>query len=164
MGHQVGRDQGVTATAAGEDTSLASRGAVSSFLAPKRRTRLTLLLLPPMAWLVIAYLGAIFALTLSAFYSLNAFGGVVHSYDTGNLHALVTQSLYRDVAVRSVVIALAVTLLDAVIALPMAFYMSMVASPRVRGMLVVAVLTPLWASYLVKAYAWNTLLSPSGPL
>ena len=87
-------------TAAGE-TELASRGAVSAFLAPKRRTRLSLLLLPPMAWLVIAYLGAIFALLLSAFWSIDFSGNVVHSYDTANLHNVFTQSLYRDVAVRS---------------------------------------------------------------
>jgi putative spermidine/putrescine transport system permease protein len=54
--------------------------------------------------------------------------------------------------------------IDAIIALPVAFYMSKIASRRTRLFMVVAVLTPLWASYLVKAYAWRTLLAPDGPL
>jgi putative spermidine/putrescine transport system permease protein len=57
-----------------------------------------------------------------------------------------------------------VTAVDAVIAFPMAFYMSKIARPGTRRLLVVAVLTPLWASYLVKAYAWRSLLAPNGPL
>jgi putative spermidine/putrescine transport system permease protein len=77
---------------------------------------------------------------------------------------LVTDPLYRVVTLRTVLIALGVTALDAVLAVPIALFMSKVASPRARLALVVAVTTPLWASYLVKAYAWRVLLSSSGPL
>jgi putative spermidine/putrescine transport system permease protein len=140
------------------------RGAASAFFAPKRRTRLSLLLGPPMVWLVVVYLGAIAALLVSAFWSVDSFTeNVVHRYSTANLHAVITDAIYRTVAVRTIVIALAVTVIDAVIAFPMAFYMSVVAGPRLRRFLVVAVLTPLWASYLVKAYAWRTLFAPNGP-
>ena len=141
------------------------RGAVSAFLALHRRVRLALLLAPPLLWLVVAYLGAIAVLLLSAFWTTDTFtGNVVHTYTTANLHELVSDPLYRTVAFRTVGIALLVTVIDAVIALPVAFYMSVVASPRLRPLLVVAVLTPLWASYLVKAYAWRILLAPNGPL
>jgi putative spermidine/putrescine transport system permease protein len=141
------------------------RGAVSAFFAPKRKTRLALLLSAPMLWLVVAYLGSIAVLLVSALWSTDFFtGNVVHTYRTTNLHDVYTQHLYRTVALRTISVALLVTLIDAVIAFPMAFYMSKIASPRTRKLLVVAVLTPLWASYLVKAYAWRSLLAPNGPL
>jgi putative spermidine/putrescine transport system permease protein len=138
---------------------------VSAFFAPKRRTRLTLLLGPPLFWLVVAYLGAIAALLVSSLWSVDSFtGNTVHLYTTDNLHSAFTLPLYRTVAFRTIGIALAVTVIDALIAFPMAFYMSVVAGPKLRRFLVVAVLTPLWASYLVKAYAWRTLFAPDGPL
>ena len=77
---------------------------------------------------------------------------------------VLTDEVFRTATVRTVSVALAVTVLCAVLAVPLAFYMAKVASPRVRLVLVVAVTTPLWASYLVKAYAWRMLLSPEGPL
>jgi putative spermidine/putrescine transport system permease protein len=138
---------------------------VSAFFAPKRYTRLTLLLGPPMVWLLVVYLGAIAAMLVSSFWTVDSFtSNVVHQFSTANLHSLVSDSIYRTVAVRTIVIALAVTVIDAAVAFPMAFYMSVVASPRVRPFLIVAVLTPLWASYLVKAYAWRTFFAPDGPL
>jgi putative spermidine/putrescine transport system permease protein len=147
------------------EVDLARRGAVSAFFAYKRRTRLALLLAPPVFWLVVAYLGAIAALLLSSLWSVDSFTDqVVHTYGTGNLHTVLTDSTFRAVTLRTLGIALLVTVLDALIAFPMAFYMSVVASPRVRRILVVLVLTPLWASYLVKAYAWRVLLAPDGPI
>jgi putative spermidine/putrescine transport system permease protein len=118
-----------------------------------------------MAWLVIAYLGSMAVLLLSAFWSTNGFtGAVVPVYTAGNLVEVVTSGLYWEVALRTVLIALGVTVIDAVIAVPMALFMAKVASPSARVLLVIAVTTPLWASYLVKAYAWRVLLSPSGPI
>jgi putative spermidine/putrescine transport system permease protein len=155
----------VSAAAPAAVASPDRRGRLSAFLAPKRRTRLTLLLGPPLLWLVVAYLGAISVLLVSAFWTTDSFtGNVVHSYSTGNLHDVVTDPLYRTVAIRTIVVALSVTVIDAVVAFPIAFYMSLIASSRLRRFMVVAVLTPLWASYLVKAYAWRSLLSPNGPL
>jgi putative spermidine/putrescine transport system permease protein len=147
------------------EVKLGRRGAVSAFFARKRRTRLALLLGPPMVWLLVAYLGAIGVLLLSSLWTTDSFtGNVVHTYSTDNLHTVFTDSVFRAVALRTIWVALLVTAVDAIIAFPMAFYMSVVASPRVRRLLVVLVLTPLWASYLVKAYAWRTLLAPNGPL
>ena len=138
---------------------------MSAYLATKRKTRLVMLLSLPMLWLGVAYLGAIAVMLLSAFWGTDAFTGkVVHVYSTGNLHDVYTQPLYRTVAFRTIGVALLVTLIDAIIALPMGLYMSKVATPHTRRLMVVAVLTPLWASYLVKAYAWRSLLSPTGAL
>jgi putative spermidine/putrescine transport system permease protein len=161
----VAADQELTAAPAVPFAQRGRRGALSAYFAPKRKTRLALLLGAPMLWLVVAYLGSIAVLLLSALWSTDFFtGNVVHSYSLSNLREVYTQSLYRTVTVRTVSVALAVTVIDALLALPLAFCMSKLAGSRTRKVLVVAVLTPLWASYLVKAYAWRSLLAPNGPL
>jgi putative spermidine/putrescine transport system permease protein len=130
-----------------------------------RRLRLSLLLIPPLAWLGVAYLGSLAVLMVSAFWSTNSFtGAVVHTVTGDNLARVLTDELFRAVTIRTVGVALLVTVLCAVLAVPLALYMAKVASPRMRLALVVAVTTPLWASYLVKAYAWRVMLSPEGPL
>lgn len=129
------------------------------------RLRLAGLLGAPLAWLVVAYLGSLAILLLSAFWSRDAFTGrVVQAYTSGNLLEAFGDPTTWAVTLRSLGIALAVTVIDAVIAVPIALYMAKVASARGRIALVVAVTTPLWASYLVKAYAWRVLLAPNGPL
>jgi putative spermidine/putrescine transport system permease protein len=150
---------------AGGWTLSGRRGAISAFFSRKRRTRLTILLSLPMVWLVVAYLGALATMLVTSLWTVDSFTGkVVENYTSGNLHDLVSEPLYRTVAIRTIVVALAVTAVDAIIAFPIAFFMSVVASQRVRRLMVIAVLTPLWASYLVKAYAWRTILAPDGPL
>jgi putative spermidine/putrescine transport system permease protein len=140
------------------------RGAAAT-LTPRPRLRLSLLLTAPLLWLVLAYLGSLAALFLSAFWTTDPFtSDVVKIWSTDNFRTLLTTSVYRDVALRSLGVAVAVTLIDVVIAFPIAFYTARVARPRHRPLLVVAILTPLWASYLVKAYAWRILLSEGGPL
>ncbi|MDX6286850.1 MAG: putative spermidine/putrescine transport system permease protein [Frankiales bacterium] len=147
--------------AAGTHRSLPRR--VSGFLHRHAWVRLVGLLSAPMAWLVIAYLGSLVVMLLAAFWTTNTFtGAVVHQTTTENFRILFTESVYRKIAVRSVTVAVLVTVIDAVIALPMAFYMAKIASPRMRRLLVVAILTPLWASYLVKAYAWRVMFSNDG--
>jgi putative spermidine/putrescine transport system permease protein len=129
------------------------------------RLRLWLLLSAPLVWLVVAYLGSLAALFLSAFWTTDPFtSDVVHTWSTATIKALFTTPVYRDVALRSLTVAVAVTLIDVVVAFPVAFWTARVAHPRHRRLLVVAVLTPLWASYLVKAYAWRIVLSEGGPL
>lgn len=130
-----------------------------------RRLRLAFLLIPPLAWLGVAYLGSLAVLMVSAFWTTNSFtGAVVHTVTGDNLVRVLTDDLFRAVTIRTVGVALLVTVLCAVLAVPLALYMAKVASPRMRLALVVAVTTPLWASYLVKAYAWRVMLSPEGPL
>lgn len=138
---------------------------VAHSVSVRRRISLALLLAPPLTWLVVAYLGSLAVLLVSAFWSTNSFtGAVVHSFTLDNVARVLTDDVFRAATVRTVSVALTVTVICAVLAVPLAFYMAKIASPRVRLALVVAVTTPLWASYLVKAYAWRMLLSPEGPL
>jgi len=134
------------------------------WLYPRRRLQLGALLLLPIAGLVIAYFGALFILLLNAFWSKDAFTGQVEpfSWTLAAFQELFNNEVYRTVAIRTISVAVAVTITDALLALPIAYYMARIATPRVRGILVVAVLTPLWASYLVKVYAWRTILQGGG--
>ena len=135
----------------------------SGLLHRRPRLRLGLLLAPPMLWLGVAYLGALAALFVTAFWGQNSFTGEVErTWSLRNFHDLLTIGVYRTVTLRTIGIAVLVTVLDAVIALPVAFYMAKIASRRTQGILVVAVLMPLWASYLVKAYAWRGMLGTGG--
>ncbi|MGY9065680.1 ABC transporter permease [Streptomyces sp. CAS3] len=127
------------------------------------RLRLALLLTAPLLWLIVLYLGSLAVLFASAFWTTDSFTSqVVKVWSTDNFHQLVTTPVFREVIVRSVGVALAVTVLCALIAFPVAFYTARVARPRRRPLLVVAILTPLWASYLVKVYAWRLILSQGG--
>ncbi|MFG2907447.1 ABC transporter permease [Kitasatospora sp. NPDC048286] len=127
--------------------------------------RLTLLLAAPMAWLVLAYLGSLAVLLLSAFWTVDSFTyNVVRVWDTTNFTTVLTDPVYRTIALRTLAIAAAVTAIDTAVAFPMAFAMALVVRPRTRRLLVVAVLTPLWAGYLVKAYAWRVVFSRGGIL
>ncbi len=118
-----------------------------------------------MLWLGVAYLGALAALFVTAFWTQNSFTGEIERIFTlDNIKALVQIDVYRTITLRTLGIAAAVTVVDAVLALPIAFYMAKIASPRLQKLLVIAVLMPLWASYLVKAYAWRGMLSNGGVL
>ncbi|MEX2971718.1 ABC transporter permease [Streptomyces sp. C184] len=130
---------------------------------PGARARLAALLAPPLLWLILAYLGSLAVLLLSAFWTTDPFtSDVVHSFTADNFREILTDPVYRTVALRTLGIAVVVTLLDALLALPMAFFMAWVATGRLRRALLVAVLTPLWAGYLVKAYAWRVMLGEHG--
>ncbi|RAG84465.1 ABC transporter permease [Streptacidiphilus pinicola] len=127
--------------------------------------RLTALLSAPMAWLVLAYLGSLGVLLLSAFWTTNDFTSQVeYVWNTDNFANILSDPVYRTVALRTLGIAVGVTVVDGALALPMAFYMARVARPRSRRLLLVAVTAPLWAGYLVKAYAWWVMLSHGGVL
>lgn len=127
------------------------------------RLRLSLLLTAPLLWLAVLYLGSLAVLFVSAFWTTNSFTSeVVKVWSTDNFHQLFTLPVYRQVILRSIGVALAVTVLCAAIAFPIAFYTARIARPERRPLLVVAILTPLWASYLVKVYAWRLILSQGG--
>ncbi|MCX4978364.1 ABC transporter permease [Streptomyces sp. NBC_00620] len=127
------------------------------------RLRLSLLLTAPLLWLAVLYLGSLAVLFISAFWTTDSFTSeVVKVWATDNFEALFTTPVFRQVILRSVGVALAVTALCAVIAFPVAFFTARIAKPKWRPLLVVAILTPLWASYLVKVYAWRLILSQGG--
>ena len=127
--------------------------------------RLGLLLGPPMLWLGVLYLGSLAALFITSLWTVDAFGGNVQRiWNLDNYRDLFTIDVYRTITVRTILTAVAVTVIDALLAFPVALYMAKVASPRMQRVLVIAVLTPLWASYLVKAYAWRGMLANDGPV
>jgi putative spermidine/putrescine transport system permease protein len=127
------------------------------------RLQIGSLLSGPIGWLVIGYLGSLAVLLIASFWSVNAVSGELQKgFTFDNYKELLDQSVYKDVAVRTIGIAGAATLTDALLAFPIAFYMAKVASPRVKGLMVVAILMPLWSFYLVKVYAWQTMLSSGG--
>ena len=141
--------------------TIARRGSV--FLSRHPRLRLSLLLGAPLFWLGLVYIAALAALLITALWTVDSFTGQIsQTWTLDNIAAVLTGSLYQTVTLRTVGVALLVTIIDIVIALPIAFYMAKVASPRAQRILVIAILMPLWASYLVKAYAWRSVLSQGG--
>jgi putative spermidine/putrescine transport system permease protein len=126
------------------------------------RLRLASLLAAPLLWLVVAYLGALTALFITAFWTIDSFtGNVIQQFNLGNFQDVLTDIAYRNVVLRTVGVAVLVTIICAIFATPMAFYMAKIAKPKSQKVLVALVMTPLWASYLVKIYAWRTMLEPN---
>ena len=110
-------------------------------------------------------MGSLVVLFISAFWQLDDFSGEIVKQPTlDNFKLLWENEVYRRIAFRTIGIAALVTVTDAILAFPIAFFMAKVASARVRGLLVVGILMPLWASYLVKVYAWRVILSEDGIL
>ena len=127
------------------------------------RVQLAGLLGAPLTWIVVIYVGSLASLLLTALYTTNDFtGNLVRTISFTNFHELFSDPTYRTVTIRTISIALSVTVIDLVLALPIAFYMAKVASRRTRRALAVAIVLPLWASYLVKAYCWRVMLDPVG--
>jgi putative spermidine/putrescine transport system permease protein len=139
------------------------RRRLSTFLYVHPRIRLWALLALPVLWIGLVYIGSLVVLLLSAFWTADPFTAkLVHEFTLDNFRRIFDTPVYRDVAVRTITMAAAVTVACAVLAFPLAYYMARIASNRTRNILVVAVLMPLWASYLVKAYAWQVILSGQG--
>jgi putative spermidine/putrescine transport system permease protein len=128
------------------------------------RIRIALLLGLPLLALVGIYFGSLFTLLVNAFWTRDPLTGHVIREFTLENFADLASPLFITVTLRTVGMALAVTVTCAVLAFPIAYYMARLASPFVRGALVVAVLTPLWASYVIKIYSWKLILSEDGVL
>jgi putative spermidine/putrescine transport system permease protein len=129
------------------------------------RLQVGALLAGPVGWLVIAYLGSLAILFAASFWHLGELSGEIEQgFSLENFETLFTEPVYRSITGRTIGVAALVTITDAILAFPIAFYMAKMASPRVRSLLVVAVLMPLWSSYLIKVYAWRTILSEGGAL
>lgn len=155
-------DPGATVGLPAPRRSLTRR--VSTWLHPRRGMRLGLLLAIPLLWLVVVYLGSLFILLLNAFWAKDEFTGAVipFNWSLDAFGSLWSEPVYRTIALRTIGMAALVTVTDAVLAFPIAYYMARIASPRRRGLLMIAVLMPLWAAYLVKVYAWRTILQGNG--
>jgi putative spermidine/putrescine transport system permease protein len=130
-----------------------------------RAIQLLLLLTPPAGWFGVVYLGSLAILFVAAFWYLDPLTSAIrHDFTLRNFELVVSNPVYRTIAVRTVAIAALVTATDILLAFPLAYFMARHASRRLRGVLVMLVLLPLWSSYLVRVYAWRVILSPGGPL
>jgi putative spermidine/putrescine transport system permease protein len=136
---------------------------VSTFLHRHGGTRLGLLLGGPLLWFIGIYIGSLVILFLSGFWRLDVFTSeVVKDWGLQNFQTLLHDPVYRTITIRTVALALAVTVADVILAFPLAYYAARLATPRVRNAILVAVVIPLWANYLVRVFAWKLILSPGG--
>jgi putative spermidine/putrescine transport system permease protein len=127
--------------------------------------RSLLLLLPPMGWFIFIYLAALALLLVTAFWQIDAFTTrIVQVWNLDNFRTIVLDPTYRLIIGRTVLMAAAVTVTDAILAFPFAYYMARVASRRTQTLLFAAVLLPLWASYIARVYSWILILNHSGLL
>jgi putative spermidine/putrescine transport system permease protein len=123
------------------------------------------LLLPPLGWMIVFYLAALAVLFVSAFWTLDSFTGkLVHVWTWSNFDTILTEPTYRQIAFRTIWMAAAVTVTDAIVAFPFAYFMARIAPPHLRTLLFVLVLLPLWSSYLARIYAWRLILNDDGAL
>lgn len=137
---------------------------LSTFLYLRPRLVLLLLLAPPLLWLLVVYLGSLAALLVQSFFRLDDFTGqVVRELTLRNYLELLTPA-NLDIIRRTATMAAAVTLACALLAFPLAYYMARYAPPRTKALLYLAVLLPLWSSYLVRVYSWKLILAKEGVL
>jgi putative spermidine/putrescine transport system permease protein len=138
---------------------------VSAALWRRPWTRATILLTPPLAWFVLIYLASLAVLLITAFWQINPFTtNIERVWSLNNFTAIFTSPAYRAIILRTVGMAAAVTVVDAAVAFPFAYFMARIASPRTRTALFVAILLPLWASYLAKVYSWLVIFTRGGIL
>jgi putative spermidine/putrescine transport system permease protein len=122
-----------------------------------------LLLAPPLLWLGIVYLGSLLTLLLQSFYAIDEFTAkVVPQITLATYKVLLTQPAHVDIILRTVSMAVAVTLAAGIIAFPVALYMARYAGPRAKAFFYVGIMLPMWTSYLVKVYAWRLILAKQG--
>lgn len=134
----------------------------AGFLYNRRGFYLCLLLLPPLLWFGTIYLGSLLALLAQSFYAIDEFTATVVREPTLATYAQLFRPANFDIVRRTLVMAIAVTLTTALIAFPIANYMARYATGMVRAFFHVAVMMPMWMSYLVKVYAWRLILAKSG--
>ncbi len=146
----------------------AARGGIgrrtSAFLHRHRGAQLGLTLGPPLTWMLVVYLAALLLLFLTSLWTIDPYTSkIVHQWNLQNYRTILTDPTYRVIALRTVAIAAAVTVADIALAFPLAYYAARIAKPRARAALIVAVVLPLWSSYLVRVFAWRTILEVGGP-
>ncbi len=136
---------------------------ISTFLHRRNAFYVSLLLLPPLLWLGTVYLASLFALLMQSFYAIDEFTArIVPEFTLRTYGALFTQPANVDIVLRTVLMAVAVTIAAAVVAFPLANYMARHAGPKMKALCYVGVMLPMWTSYLVKVYAWRLILAKQG--
>jgi putative spermidine/putrescine transport system permease protein len=135
---------------------------LSTFLYRRPALALALLLAPPLAWMGAVYLGSLFSLVTQSFFALDDFTGqIVRRFTLATYRSLFTRA-NLDIIGRTTIMAAAVTVAAAVAAFPVAYYMARIAAPRIKALLYLGILLPLWSSYLVRVYSWRLILAREG--
>ena len=120
------------------------------------------LLVPPVLWLGVIYIGSLFALLLQSFFSIDEFSGLIRYEFTLKTYKELLSPANFDVILRTIIMACAVTIAAAMIAFPIAYFAARYASPKTKALFYLGVMLPLWSSYLVKIYAWKLILAKHG--
>ena len=136
---------------------------LSAFLFRHRGIKLGLSLGAPLTWFLVIYLGSLVFLLANAFWDLDVLTSeIVRDFSFQNFQTLLQEPVYRTITIRTVGIAAGVTLADIALSFPLAYYAARLATPRARNALLILVVLPLWANYLVRIFAWKIMLTPSG--
>lgn len=150
------------------DAILPDRGGIAAALSDVfwRRPKflLFLMLLPPVLWLGIVYLGSLLALLLQSFFSIDEFSGMINREFTLKTYAELLRPANLDIIMRTVTMAAVVTVASAVVAFPIAYYAARYARGKWKALFYLGIMLPLWSSYLVKIYAWKLILAKEGIL
>src|ERR1043165_2607253 len=134
---------------------------LSTYLYLRPKLILLLLLLPPLIWFLVVYIGALLSMLVNSFFYLNSFTGkVVHQF-TLQTYAKLLIPTNLQIFFRTTFMALLVTLACIIIAFPLSYYMARFASPRMKTFLYLAITLPLWSSYVVRVYSWKLILARS---
>jgi putative spermidine/putrescine transport system permease protein len=137
---------------------------VSTYFYRHPQLVLFLLLGPPLIYMLVVYLGSLFSLLINSFYAIDGFTGLVVRKFTLSTYAQIFSAANREIFIRTASMATIVTLVDALLAFPLAYYIAKFSSPRMKTWLLIAVTIPLWSSYLVRVYAWKLILAKEGIL
>jgi putative spermidine/putrescine transport system permease protein len=135
---------------------------ISTALLLRPKLLLALLLVPPLLWLGVIYLGSMFALLIQSFFSIDEFTGMIERTLTLRTYTELLRPAHLDIILRTAAMAAAVTLASAVVAFPIAYFMARYATGRAKTFFYLAVMLPLWSSYLVRVYAWKLILAKEG--
>ncbi len=135
---------------------------LSTFLYRRPRLILLLMLLPPLVWFVVVYLGALASMMLNSFFYLDGFTGKVVRQFTLQTYAKLLEPTNLQIFERTTAMAIAVTIASIIISFPLSYYMARQASPRMKTFLYLAVTLPLWSSYVVRVYSWKLILAQEG--
>ncbi|MBW2494752.1 MAG: ABC transporter permease [Deltaproteobacteria bacterium] len=135
---------------------------ISTALLLRPKLLLALLLVPPLLWLGVVYLGSMFALLIQSFFSIDEFTGMIQRTLTLRTYAELLRPAHLDIILRTAAMAASVTLAAAAIAFPIAYFMARYATGRAKAVFYLAVMLPLWSSYLVRVYAWKLILAKEG--
>lgn len=136
---------------------------VSNYLFKNKHILLLIFLLPPLLWLGIIYLGSLLVFLFHSFFYLDGFTGkIVYKLSLNTITELFSSAANIDILIRTVLLAATVSMGAALIGFPIAYYMAKFTSPKIKIFFYLAIMLPLWSSYLVRVYSWKLILAKEG--